>query len=190
MIRTTRLIAACVAVCLGGVPLFAQDADLTWKRHTSDGGRFSVLLPGNPKTQTQQTDSPLGKLTVNSVMVEPTAKLAFLVSWNEYPATIRDDDPQDVLTRVRDGNNQFLKGELVVDRKTTFGKEKYPCRELEIRFPYMDDTMAYRATVVLVDTRLYQVVMIGTKESIRSDEAEDYFRSLKIKPVKKSEAID
>jgi len=77
--------------------------------------------------------------------------------------------------------------EAVVDRKTTFGKEKYPCRELEIRFAFKEETMAYRATVVLVDTRLYQIVMIGTKVAVRSDEADDYFRSLKIWPAKKTD---
>jgi len=183
MTTMTRTLAGMIALLIGSAA-FAQDTELTWKRHTSENGRFSILFPGTPKEQKQQTDSPLGKLNVYSLMVEPNAKLAYLVSWNDYPAVIKDDDPQDVLARVRDGNNQFLKGKLIADKKLSIGKEKHPAREIEFEFPFMGDTFIYRANVMLVDNRLYQVVMIGSKEVTHSDAADDYFRSLKLLPKK------
>lgn len=169
----------------------AQEEKLNFKLHTDKGGQFAILFPGAPKKQEQDTDSPLGKLTVHTLMVEPNPKIAFLVSYNDYPAIIKDDEPQDVLGRVRDGNNQFLKGKLVVDRKISLGKEKHAGREIEFVFPFMGMDMTYRANIFLVDSRLFQIVMIGSKEETHTEAADDYFRSFKLAGViKNKEKID
>jgi hypothetical protein len=142
---------------------------------TSETGRFKVLMPGKPPVTELKT--PAGIMHV--VQVE-TKSGAYLASWIDLPVEAADSDKkaQARLDKGRDGMIATLKGKLVREKKISL-EDKHPGRDVlaEVTFP---DKGQLRARLFLVDSRLYQVIVAGTKAWTESEEADRVLDSFRL----------
>ncbi len=133
----------------------------------SDAGRFKVLMPGKPPVTELKT--PAGIMHV--VQVE-TKTGAYLAGWIDLPLDAADtaEKAQARLDRARDGMIASIKGKLLREKKITL-EDKHPGRDLlaDVSAP---DQGRLRGRLFLVENRLYQVIVVGTRGFTESEEAD------------------
>ncbi|MCS6866899.1 MAG: hypothetical protein RMJ56_12880 [Gemmataceae bacterium] len=144
---------------------------------TSPEGKFTITLPSSPATKTNKVPTPAGEVDAHLFVVDRKTH-AFLVSYNDYKAGTVDPDPEKVLGKVVEATAKNLKGQVSKDEKITLGAKKYPGHEILIELP--EKKGLYRGQVYLVGNRLYQVVVIGPAEVVKSPAVDDFFRSFRL----------
>jgi len=133
-------------------------------------------MPGKPVEETEEVDSPAGKLQVHSFIVAvPRTALVYTIAYIDYPATAASKDPQTILKAARDGMLGRPERKLIEDKELVLGKEKIPGRALLIEMP----KLVYRARHFLAGRRLYQVVIVGSRDAVTSPDAEKYLDSFR-----------
>jgi hypothetical protein len=86
-----------------------------WNTHKPDGGRFSVEMPGIPKTTTVQVPIPGGNTVPMSEATALAGRVAYIASYVDYPASVTKGAAADtILTQVRNGS---AAGNAVRDEK-------------------------------------------------------------------------
>ncbi|HUE83884.1 MAG TPA: hypothetical protein VMM84_17405 [Pyrinomonadaceae bacterium] len=81
----TRTFAAGFLFLLMASTVHGQEhsSDGGWSKFTSEKGRFSVLMPGDPSENVEITDSPHGPYTTNMFTLSADNRF-FMVAWVEY----------------------------------------------------------------------------------------------------------
>jgi hypothetical protein len=157
----------------------AVHAEDKWETFSSKSGKYSISLPSKPMETDKKIDSAAGELTIYMALVAPNNDLAYLVTYNDYPdAALAGAEKDAMLDGVRDGNVKSFGGKVASEKKITLGKEKYPGREILLEKP--GETAVYRARMYLVNNRLYQVVIVSTKDVATNKDTDNYFESFKL----------
>jgi hypothetical protein len=127
--------------------------------YTSSGGRFNVLFPGTPKEQTEQVKLPEGQTaTLFQIWVSlENDNIAYTVMYNDYPDEYGKVDPQKILEGARDG---ATKGRTLMDDEV-ISLNGIPGRAITATG---SDGYNYAAHLYLDGVRLYQVVVISSKD--------------------------
>ena len=142
-------VAAAAASVPAGVPA-------GWREFQIPAGRFKVLMPGTPKTTRQTIKTEIGNVAATRYTVSDAADVTYDVLLNDYPkAGVAKANPQKLLDSVRDGLVFQSKGKLAGDARIMVSG--FPARDLVILAP---ENMHYRARLVWVETRLYQVMVV------------------------------
>jgi hypothetical protein len=170
-----RSLLVLTLLALGPVLGYAEEKKAEWKEFSSKEGQFKVLMPGKPKQEDLETAGDFGKgvLHMNSVHV---GKTFYGANYGDFPAAIKKAPLKKVLDSSRDGAVANLEGKLAREKDIKLGK--YPGREVQIEVG--EGKQLFRARVYLVEQRLYQVVVCGTKEVATSKEAERFLDSFKL----------
>ncbi len=142
-----------------------------WINHSDALGRFSISMPAKPVKSEQLIDTESGKLT-NNVFLAQTGNGAFLVSYVDHAVP---QDPQKALGRVRDGAVNGIKGTLV--SSTSISHKGFPGLE----FQASAQGSVYTSRIYLVNSRLYQIVVVAQPKSEGSKEINRYFASFDLK---------
>jgi hypothetical protein len=163
------LVLLCVAV--SAVCVRADDRP-DWKEFASKEGRFKVQMPGTPRQTMHDTESDFGKgvLYMNTVQV---GKTMYGANYCDFPAEIKKAPLKQVFDSSRDGAVANLEGKLASEKDIKL--DKYPGREVQIEVA--GGKRLFRARVYLVEQRLYQVVVFGTKDAATSKEADKFLDS-------------
>lgn len=141
----------------------------SWRTFTSEAGGFSIDMPGEPQASDQTTDSPLGQITFYFFQaVDGPAQ--YVVSYNDYPVTAEELDPEQVLSDALEGGAQ---GNEVQNAQAT-EVQGYLAKEGEIAIQGTTHVW-YRA--ILVKNRLYQLIM-SAPEAGKDDSAGNAHRSI------------
>lgn len=161
-----------ILFAFGSVMADADEKKSDWKEFTSKEGLFRVLMPGTPKQHTAEAESDFGKgvLHMNTAQADRTLYGAHYL---DYPAEIKKAPIQKVLDASRDGALANLEGKLVSEKDIKL--DKYPGREVQIEVA--EGKRLFRARVYLVEQRMYQVVVFGTKAAATSKEADKFIDS-------------
>lgn len=146
-----------------------------WKEFASQEGRFKVLMPGTPKPEKFDTESDFGKgvLYMNSVAVDKTM---YAANYCDFPAEIKKAPIKQVFDSSRDGAVANMQGKLAGEKDIKLGD--HPGREIQIEVA--GGKQLFRARVYLVEQRLYQVVVMGSREAANSKEADKFLDSFKL----------
>jgi hypothetical protein len=146
-----------------------------WKEFVSKEGNFKILMPGTPKQEKIETESDFGKgvLYMNSLAAAGTM---YAANYCDFPADVKKVPLKQVLDSSRDGAIANMEGKLAKEKDIKLGD--HPGREVLI--DVSGSKRLFRARVYLVDQRLYQVVVFGTKEAAMSREADKYLDSFKL----------
>jgi len=146
-----------------------------WKEFTSKEGGFKVVMLGRPKQQQFDTESDFGKgvLHMNRVQVGETI---YGANYCDFPAEIKKTPIKKVYDSSRDGAVANLEGKLVSEKEIKLGKHS----GREIRIEVGGGKQLFRARVFLIEQRLYQIVVMGTKEAATSKEADKFLESFKL----------
>jgi hypothetical protein len=165
-------IAALAALVVAGVGI-ASGQD--FKQYASGAGRYKVMFPGDVKTET--TDIQAGKDTLKLTLdsVELKGDTVFMVSFVDATDEVAKKPAGPRLDKVRDGN-KGEGGKVLEDKEITHGVDKHPGRDLLIETP----TGYIRNRVVIAGNRLYQVMVIGSKEVVTSASADKFIDSFEI----------
>jgi hypothetical protein len=130
-----------------------------WQLVTSAPGAFAVAMPVAPTPQTERVETAYGVVVVNALSAA-IGDMFYAVAWADYPPETSRARPARVLDEVRDRARARSRGRVVTERAISFSG--YPGRDVEIEsHPVPDVTMLSRARLVLVGTRLYQVIAAG-----------------------------
>lgn len=148
----------------------------SWKEFKPAREKFSVKMPGEPKTRAEEAKSPAGPLNIRMGLVE-TKTFAFMLMWVDYPeAQIAGSDPEKVLDGARDGALRNSRG-AKLDGETKIKLGEHPGREL-----HMD--MAGRGKMLvrifLVKNRLYQTLVGGKDVTYDDKDVRTFVESLKL----------
>ena len=167
-----------LAVLVAFLFSIASTADEKPAAFVSKDGKFTVALPDKPTDKSIKSKFGDADIAIRLFSVNQKDKgRAFVVSYTDYPkAAIGADADKFVAGRV-DANVSPLKGKVLSNDKITLGKAKHPGREVRVE---LADKKQYRARVFLVGERVYQVVLLGPDEFVKSKEADDYFASFAV----------
>lgn len=174
-----RTLAVMFAVVVGIVcPVRSDEPKPVWKDYTSRDGRFTIKMPNDPTTQTQETKSKTGTLKIHLVAAAPSESSACLVTYNDYPDEELKAGVEKLYDTTRDGNVKNF-GKLLSEKKVELGPDKIPGREILLRSS--DGEATYRNRMFLVKNRFYQVVIYGADNYAKSKEADEYLDSFRLK---------
>jgi len=158
-------------IAAGG--LTAQDE----KKYESKDGKYAIAFPGAPKTEAKKA----GELTLNTAAVESKG-VAYLVIYSDLPAeTVKASKAEDILDNGVKGLVDNFKAKVTKTTPTTFGKEKYPARNVTAELKVDATVLRLRVQIVLVNNRVYQVLAVGGADGVAGAATEKFFDSLEIR---------
>jgi hypothetical protein len=159
-----------------GVLLVSGCGKAEFKEFASADGRFKVQMPGTPKEQTQTAAG----VTMKIYTLEEKDG-AYAVSFADMPIPAGESEAQlqARLDGSRDGMLRNTGGILTSESKINLSG-KYPGREVQADIASKKGIL--RARFYLVDRRLYQVVVTGTKPWATSANATKFLDSLVLTP--------
>jgi hypothetical protein len=168
--RTFALLGLVVAM---GLVHAAQGPE--FKLYASTEGRFKVLMPGAVKSETVEVEAGKDKLTLTIDSVELRAGTMFLVTFIDATEEAAKQPAAARIDKVRDGN-KGADGKVLEEKELTIGAEKHPARDVLIEKP----SGFLRNRIVIVGRRLYQAMVMGSKEVVTSPSADKFLASFEV----------
>ena len=152
-----------------------------WTEFRSEEGRFAVLMPEKPTSQTSTFEFSQGRLEEH-VFTAAHRPLVCLVTYTDFPKPMFvTGDSDGLFGSVRD---QFIKemgGKLASENPLTL--DGYPGREIKIAM-FRGEV---RVRMFLVGERLYLLALINMEKPFASDEeANKFFASFKLNSATKT----
>jgi hypothetical protein len=131
----------------------AQQTSPNWHTFTDATGRFSFLVPSEPKRQTQKDESHQEGPIVTDTYVANTESSAFIAGLTQYPpAAVLPD--QDELTADRDNFNKQVNATVVSEQRRDYSG--FPA----IEFKSKSEQNTFHALMVKADHRVYCTVTV------------------------------
>ncbi|MBW4602945.1 MAG: hypothetical protein KME29_26140 [Calothrix sp. FI2-JRJ7] len=132
-----------------------------WKVFTASDGRFSVLMPGQPKVTSQTQRTFMGEINLQVFIAQPPRQeVAYVVAFNDFPDSYGQmADPEEVLKNAQEMALKTTKSNLLTE-KSIRSSNGHPGREIE----YINaGGKITRNRLYFAEGRLYQVMVITTK---------------------------
>lgn len=168
-----RTLLSSVAVLVAACGLAAQDD----KKYESRDGKYAVAFPGAPATDTKKA----GELTLSTAAVEAKG-VSYLVIYSDLPAeSVKASKAEDILENGEKGLVDNFKAKVTKSQSTTFGKDKYPARNVTAEVKVDATTLQLRLRIVLVNNRVYQVLAVGSPEAVSGAAADKFFESFEVR---------
>jgi hypothetical protein len=170
---TRRWLLGVVVLFVLPLGLRAGDGDL--EKATSKEGKFLVLLPKNPETQSSNVATALGDIKITTLSGQ-IKEVFYAAAYADYPAeAVKNADTDKLLDGARDGAVSNVNGKLMKETKLTLGDAKYPGREILVQGP--DGKFWARQRMYLVGNRLYQTIVVGSETDVKSKTSDSFFKS-------------
>ena len=174
-LRRTLLVLALLGIV---APAFAQ-RNARLKQYESEAGKFRVKLPEKPKSDTKELALGTGGQTVQvtTERADGPDSSVFAVTFADYPESYRQVPAKTVLDGVRDGL-KGTDGKIEKDDEVFLGDgpDKLAGREIRI----IAGKKVVHARVFLHGTRLYQVMVTGTKGPFPSKAVKEFHNSFEL----------
>lgn len=130
-----------------------------WVTYASPDGKFQALFPAKPVETSQSTETEFGSVQFTSCMAEiANGSVAYGVTYNDYPDSVRKTNPEKVLDSAREGVKNNLKGTVVAETKSIVND--YPARDFTVESEVDGQKLFYHTRLVLVESRLYQLLIV------------------------------
>jgi hypothetical protein len=141
-------------------------------------GNFLVLFPEHPVIETQKINTLIGVIDAHMSQVT-TEDMYYAVSYSDYPADfINSSTPDEVLNGARDGALDNTKGKLLQELIITY--EDYPGRDLKYEITNEDESVIVYHRILLVNERLYQIIVVTEEKNMFSRKIFDFLESFKL----------
>jgi len=152
--------------------LLFQAAD---KPFSSDAGNFKIAMPGVPKEQTIKVASPIGPIETHIFMVEQDGA-SWAAVYNDYPDQVAQADSDKILEGAVKGTVGNIQGKVV--SKKDIKVDGFPGKEFEATIPAPGGgTATYRGRTILVQKRLYQLVLTGKDAQVKTKAGDAFLGS-------------
>lgn len=147
------------------------------ERHTSESGRFRVLMPDDDDEEDTTLATAIGPVRVFTLRGDVSRHLSLAVSYSDYP------DAFTAVTKAKlyDGLRNALKGVdgiIANEQDYTPGRDGPLGREFTIQAGHNE----IRCRVVLVGKRLYQIMATGERDYVRTQVVAEFFDSFELIP--------
>ena len=150
-----------------------------WRQLTSEEGRFSVLIPGNPVEEMQTIDSSAGPVSQYLFSVQKAGNELYVCAYNDFPDYIVDDY-QVAFDAGRDGILRGTEGQIVDEQDLDI--DGHPGRALTITRTIEGVEARQQVHFYLVENRLYQLLVIMPADRFASADAAKFFDSFTLLP--------
>ncbi|HWG49896.1 MAG TPA: hypothetical protein VN669_09405 [Candidatus Acidoferrales bacterium] len=139
-----------------------------WKHYRYDADGFTAEFPTEP--QAKENDSKTGTRYFSQL---ENGNLAYFVEVALLPANLNKTSQQ-IFDDYRQGSAKAVKGQVKAVNDVSLAGN--PGREFTIE----NDTMVLRVRLYVVQRRLYQILVVGTKDLINSAETERFQSSFQL----------
>lgn len=161
------------------LPVLGAVQDGEWKIFSPKDGGFTVLMPGMPMEDKQDVKTVGGDISVILHILEVKNEGSLVVSYSEYPdAAFKGGDDDKRLDSARDGAVVSAKGKLKSEKKITL--DGRPGRDLHIETSAKGVEGAVRTRIYAVNKRLFQTMVVGTRDFVGGKDAERFLDSFKL----------
>ncbi|MCM0593420.1 MAG: hypothetical protein HEQ35_01350 [Gloeotrichia echinulata IR180] len=133
-----------------------------WTLFNAPDGRFSVLMPGVPKRDTQSQKTYMGEINLELFVAQPPKQeVAYIVAYNDFPyAYGQMANPQQILNNAQTMALKTTKSNLISQRNIR-SSNGHPGKEIE----YINSIGKVTKTrMYFAEGRLYQVTAIVSKK--------------------------
>jgi hypothetical protein len=158
----------------------AVQTETEWTKFTSPAGRFSVLLPHEPKFETVAASDTSG--ITNYRYSDLERGYGFICEYFDVDST--GADLQSFLDLTRDGVIRGAGATKIGEEKISLNS--YPGRELQMAFTVNEGTeITARTRIYVVDKRLYSLSFLYVKSmdaALVADIGKRFFSSFELKP--------
>jgi hypothetical protein len=166
-----RILLSCGLVLALALPAVAEEN----KDYTSKAGKFSAAFPGKPKEQEVTAAGATGQ----SVTLEAKGG-AYTVTYVDLPDAAADalktpEAIELVLGATRDAAVTQMKGKVIDDDKIKL--DGNVGRDFKVELP---EKKMMRNRMFIVGKRLYQVMVVGSKEFVEADASEKFLKTFKL----------
>ena len=136
------------------------------KEFTSEEGRFSALMPGEPTTSVVFTETREGRLATHTVSATDESLNQYLVSWTEYGVrSVEREATEMTFDKMRDALIRFKEGKLLGESSVEI--EGHPGRAFTFS---VEGGQLMRVRFYFVGNRSYQV-MTETRGDVYDSES-------------------
>jgi hypothetical protein len=173
------LFIAFITIVAGGRTLLTLGQP-SWQEFKSPAGRYSVMMPGKPKVQSQTVDTLAGPLELNMAILEDRAG-TYTVMYSDYPPDLIQPEAVDsVLDNAAHGGATSMDGEIV--QVNPFSMGPFPGREAEFKVPAQGSQPAIKIKThfFLVNNRMYQVMVLVTQNQVYPEGVQKFFDSFQL----------
>jgi hypothetical protein len=125
-----------------------------WQEYTSRDGGFKVLMPGAPRQQSHDQETPQGKITFNAAVVE-LHQGAFVAAWADLPPKI-PMNLEDAVKKIAERYGGKVKESKSVEFQGS------PGREFVIDSTKKPPGQAV-GRIYQVENRLYELIVVGSQ---------------------------
>lgn len=143
-------------------PPVTQPVQPQWKLFTAPDGRFTVLMPGMPKRESQTQKTYMGEIELEIFSAQPPKQeVAYLVVYNDFPYSYGQmTNPQEILNNVQEMALKTTQSNLISQRNIR-SSNGHPGKE----FAYINvGGKITRTRIYIAEGRLYQVMAITTRK--------------------------
>jgi hypothetical protein len=149
-----------------------------WQVYTSKEGHFQVTMPGSPKKDVESVNTLIGKVDLYLLTVEAD-DFGYIVGYGDYPPSfVNNSTVEAMLDGARDGAVANVNGKLVSEHRIEF--QGFPGRDLWVEATVSGQVELAQMRIILVGSRLYQVLVAGPKERFTEGQAERCLNSFKV----------
>jgi hypothetical protein len=169
--------ALIVALIVAGTAILRSLPELRWKKLTSTEGRFSVLMPGKPKAESQSPVINGGKMEAHSFSVFSRTGAEFTISYVDAPVLATAVAGERMLDAQRETLTQGDESRLLSAEKLTVSG--YSGRQYKA---IVEDGSQVDEKVYLVNRRLYILFVVHDRGK-DEDDVKKFFDSFTFKPA-------
>jgi len=150
-------------------------AQVEFKLYASSVGRYKVDFPGPVKSETFDVKMDKTDLKITADSVELRAGTSFLVTYVDTPEEVAKLPVGQRFDKVRDAIKGD-KGQVLEDKELKIGVEEHAARDVLIEHA----DMCIRNRIVIAGSRLYQVIVQGSKDVVTSASADRFLASFEV----------
>lgn len=174
-----KILAACLVLTFAALANGFQSST-EWVRYTSDEGRYSALIPQQPKLMTQEATAPGGEKFKQYMAQTNDSDSIYMLGHFDYTPNMVFS-----LDRARDGVLESAKGTLLKEEAVSLGG--IPGRELKFSTKNGEIEFLIRLRFYEVGRRVYVIQHIFQKSSdspMIAEKTVRFFDSFKVTTVK------
>jgi hypothetical protein len=143
--------------------------------YISEKGNFSIEFPGMPSESKQENMTKKGMVQVYNYSFMRKSKEIFLLSYFDYPkAAMQELEEEEILKSSMEGSLEIYKGKVKDIEKTSI--EGYPA----LRFRVRSSPYHLHQVSVLVERRLYQIIVMKLMAHPDKEDVENFVSSFRI----------
>jgi serine/threonine protein kinase len=148
-----------------------------WQRFTPPGGRFAVLLPGEPKETTTVSETERGPIKNHTFALE-VGTSTYAVSWFDFPGIV-PQGPQ-IKASLEGGQKGLLEklGSVKVVKDRAISLDGFPGKEVVVE--NTDKRYTLTARLYLVRQRTYTLLASGPLGQADTPDVRHFFASFRL----------